>query len=345
MLLRFSLCLLVLGLGLAACAEMGSKSGSGGLSFDRFYAKFRAQVAQQGLDPKVLDAAFDGKPAPLRVVLEHEQTQPETTKTILQYFEITLSTARQAKGRELATKYKTELASASVQSGVPPEILIALWGIESNYGQNMGDHRTVPALVTLAWKSPRGSYFAGEAMAALRVAKRENMLVGNLVGSWAGAMGQCQFMPTNYLKHARDGNGDGKVDIWGTEADVFASSGNFLKHLGWKTPPGGPSLWRLPAMTTFELPAQVKFNDRGLSDKHTIAQWQKWGVVPKGLPFSKLGEPFALTRVFQPLGNRGPTYMLSPNFDVVLGWNMSSYFAASVFLLGDSIRDGELPDV
>jgi lytic murein transglycosylase len=310
-------------------------------TFDTFYERFRSQVAEAGLDPAELDASFRGEPAPVPGVLDAEQNQPEVKQTFQGYLRIMLSDTRRAKGEAMLHQYQGELGAVSARTGVPPEVIVALWGIESNYGAGQGDYPTVPALATLAWASPRGDFFGREALNALRLARQQGVPAASLTGSWAGAMGGCQFMPGTYLKYAMDGDGDGKADIWSDPVDVFASTANYLSHLGWK--PHTP--WRISARVTAPLPPEAKLNERGLSAKQTIAQWQKWGVVTAGQSFTAFGPLSTSVRIYQPLGAGGPTYMLGPNVDAILGWNNSSYFAASVFLLSEAIKTGQLPDV
>ncbi|MCP5405869.1 MAG: lytic murein transglycosylase [Pseudomonadaceae bacterium] len=328
---------------LVACSTQGELAAKPGKPpFKEFYQSFRQQVAAEGLNPALLDEAFDGKVQPYAPAIKSEANQPEIKSTFESYVAKMLAKPRREKGAALLAEHKKELAKASQATGVPPEVIVALWGIESNFGANMGNHPVVPALVTLAWDNDRGEFFGKEAVNALRVARKRGINPAELTGSWAGAMGQCQFMPSNYLKHAADGNGDGKVDIWNTPADVFMSAGTFLKALGWqKDVP-----WRLPAQVSVKLPESAGFNERGLSEPHPLAQWQRWGVVPKGTSFSKLGGTETALRMYRPLGDKGPTYMLGPNFDVLLRWNYSSYFAASALLLAESIaNEGNLPDV
>jgi membrane-bound lytic murein transglycosylase B len=253
-----------------------------------------------------------------------------------------LSDARRTQGAALYQQHLPVLMDVEARTGVPGNVMVALWGIESNFGANMGTTPVIPALVTLAWRSPRGEYFAKEAMQALRVAAQQHIEPQALVGSWAGAMGGCQFMPSNYLAYAVDGDGDGSADIWKTPADVFASSGNFLHELGWQQ--GKP--WRVKARATAVLPQAAGFNERGLSKPWAIAQWQRWGVIPLGQTFAELGGMDTAVRLYQPMGSEGPLYMLGGNFDVILKWNKSSYFAASVLLLAESIaKNGEMPHV
>lgn len=328
---------------LAGCATLPGEDTYSQSEFETFYRSFRMKVQAEGLSGEALDAAFGGSIRPVGAVLSSEKTQPETTRTFREYLASMLSETRRTKGVALMAEHQAALKRAETASGVPASVITALWGIESNFGANQGTHPVIPGLVTLAWKSPRGEFFGREAINALRVAEKERMNPADIKGSWAGAMGQCQFMPSTFLKHAKDGDGDGREDIWNNPADVFASAGNYLKALGWQA--GKP--WRLRAAATVRLDDdKTKFNERGLSEPQTISQWQRWGVVGSGASFSAFGGPETRTRLYKPLGTSGPLFMVGPNYDVILGWNRSSYFATSVLLLAESLdKGGALPDV
>lgn len=328
---------------LAGCATMPGEESLSQSEFEAFYQSFRMKVQSEGLRGEALDAAFGGRIAPVGAVLSSEKSQPETVRTFSSYVASMLSETRRTKGVALMAEHNTALKRAEAESGVPASVITALWGIESNFGVNQGTHPVIPGLVTLAWKSPRGEFFGREAINALKVAEKEGMDPAMIRGSWAGAMGQCQFMPSTFLKHAKDGDGDGREDIWDNPADVFASAGNYLKALGWKR--GTP--WRMKANASVRLDDdKTKFNERGLSEPQTIAQWQQWGVVGVGGTFNSFGPPETKTRLYKPLGENGPLFMVGPNYDVILGWNRSSYFATSVLLLAESYENGgALPHV
>lgn len=329
---------------LVACST-SSLSGMSNAEFERFYEAFKRDAEVQGLNGDLLDQAFGGTVTPYAVVLKHDKSQPETTQTFASYLAKMMVESRRKKGAQIYQDHLTTLMDVEVRTGVPGNVLVALWGIESNFGANMGGHPVIPALVTLAWSSEKDSrkaFFRKEALVALQIATQQRMEPRELIGSWAGAMGGCQFMPSTYLKHATDGDGDGKTDIWANPTDVFASSAQFLKDLGWRQ--GKP--WRLGATVTAELPSEAAFNERGLSEPHSIGQWQRWGVVPRGQAFTALGSVDTLARVYRPMNENGPAFMVGPNFDVILKWNKSSYFAASVLLLAESVaKNGDLPRV
>lgn len=294
-------------------------------SFNAFYQNLRAEVQAQGLPPELLDKAFGNNPQPIAAVLESEKKQPEFTRTFSQYVGGMVNPQRLGNGRKLYLHHRKALQKAEKATGVPASVIVALWGAETNYGKVTGGHPVIPALATLAWDSPRHQYFRTETLAAIRIAHQLNFPPSKLTGSWAGALGQCQFMPTNYLKHARDGNADGVIDIWHTEADVFASAGNFLNHLGWTQ--GQP--WKIKAPKKL-LTDNLKLNPRGLSEPMPTREWNALGA--HNLPFG----PDEKLRYYKPEEGK-PAYLLGPNFEVIMGWNKSSYFAWSVLTLADNI--------
>lgn len=304
--------------------------------FQTFFNRLREEAEQKGHKAGLLEGAYAGAtPEPITTVLEAVQSQPESTRTFAAYVGPMLSSARIGAGKEHLTQHRRALENIAQHTGVPAGTMVALWGIETNFGARQGENPILPSLVTLAWRSNRPDFFRKEVFAALTVLEKTGMHPAELKGSWAGAMGQCQFMPSNYLVYAQDGDGDGKADIWNNEEDVFASTATFLKAKGWKA--GQP--WRVqlagPVDTT-----GVKVNERGLSDPMPLSTWQKRGAKPaKGGSFEGLPAG-AQTRIYEPEPG-GPVMLLGPNFDVVLKWNKSSYFAYSVLSLSDILESGQ----
>ncbi|RYG59054.1 MAG: lytic murein transglycosylase [Alphaproteobacteria bacterium] len=328
-----STAILAAALLLGACATTGSApqapaTNKQGVAFNTFYAKLRQEAKSRGHNPALLDDAFEGKPAPIVTVTKAEGSQPEIVRTFAEYTGSMLSTTRIGRGVEKFNAHTEDLAQTYARTGVSPSVVVALWGIETNYGRNQGSHRVVPALVTLAWQSPRADYFRKETFNALKVIEKTGKDPAELKGSWAGAMGQCQFMPSSYLSYATDGDGDGKADIWDNEADVLASASNYLRSRGWK--PGLP--WRIDAGDTRT--TGVKLNSRGLSEPEALSFWKERGFkLPTGYQVSN-SEKF---RYYKPQ-TEGPAYLLGPNFSVILGWNNSSYFAWSALALSEAIE-------
>lgn len=306
-----------------------SEVNAQGVRFDKFYAQLRKEAIGKGYDVALLDDAFDGRPAPIGAVVKSENSQPELIRSFAEYTGGMLSTARISKGVENLKEHADDLAKSQARTGVSSSVVVALWGIETNFGKVQGDHPVVPALVTLAWQSPRSDYFRKETYAALDILKKTGKKPSELKGSWAGAMGQCQFMPSSYLAYATDGDDDGKADIWTNEADVFASASTYLQKRGWK--PEVP--WRLAVNEEFRA-SDLKLNTRGLSEPESLGSWKSRGFkVPDDLDISS-SEKF---RYYKPQAD-GPAYLLGPNFSVILSWNNSSYFAWSVLALAETIE-------
>ncbi len=193
----------------------------------------KVEAMGKGVPADIIDRAFAGL-KPIDRVLELDRHQPEFKLTWSEYLGRVVTDERVRRGRELFHENAALLSRTVGPHGVTPEVVVALWGVESNYGTRMGDFNVIAALATLAFNGRRAQYFRAELIAALRVLAGGHVPFDKMVGSWAGAMGQCQFMPTSFLALAIDGDGDGKRDIWGSRADVFASAANYLRKAGWK---------------------------------------------------------------------------------------------------------------
>jgi membrane-bound lytic murein transglycosylase B len=193
----------------------------------------RAEAARAGVDGHTLDAAL-GSVEQVPQVLDLAHSQPEFKMTFERYLEIVVPPERVARGRTLLKENSALLQRFSGSSGVPDAVIVALWGIESKFGAIQGDFEIVPALATLSYNGFRAKFFRSELIAALKIVAEGNIGLHAMKGSWAGAMGQCQFMPTSFLAYAADGDGDGRRDIWTNKADVFASITNYLRRVGWR---------------------------------------------------------------------------------------------------------------
>jgi membrane-bound lytic murein transglycosylase B len=309
-------------------------------AFQDFFRQLERDAKAEGLRAEDLRAAYPAEdfpfgPAPIARVQVARSNQPELVQTFAGYVRSMVSAPRLAAGREQLVAHADALQRIQADYGVPAEVLVALWGIESNFGRNQGRERVIPALVTLAWESNRPAYFRREALQALRVADVSGIAPADLLGSWAGALGQCQFMPSNYLKLGKDGNGDGRVDIWHTVDDVLASAANYLQQRGWQA--GVP--WRVEVPTAPRLKGVV-VNERGLSAPLGAKEWAGRGVPTEVLAkFPKT----AKLRWYQPEQNQAGM-MLGPNFDLILDWNNSSYFAFSVLTLADALAVAPEPN-
>jgi len=193
----------------------------------------RAEALKAGVDASTLDAAL-GSVEEIPRVMELARNQPEFKMTWDQYRELVVSNERVTKGRVLLKENRALVDRFAVPAGIPASTVVALWGVESHYGTRLGDFEVIPALATLAYNGFRAQFFRGQLIAALKIVSQGHIGLHAMKGSWAGAMGQCQFIPTSFLAYAADGDGDGRMDIWTNKADVFASIVNYLRRVGWR---------------------------------------------------------------------------------------------------------------
>ncbi|MSR84399.1 MAG: lytic murein transglycosylase [Candidatus Latescibacteria bacterium] len=295
--------------------------------FPTWLAAFRREAQDQGLSVQLLDLALsDLKPS--AAILALEENQPERTITLATYLRRVVPAGRVKTARLRLAKNRPLLEKIGGQYGVQPQFIVALWAIESDFGRNMGKTPIIGALTTLAHgaKRPhRRELFRTELLAALRILELEHLPPGNLVGSWAGALGQCQFMPTNFLSLAVDFDQDQRRDIWHSQADVFASIAHFLSAKGWAQDQTWGREVKLPA----------KFDQQliGLEVEKTLADWQALGVRRADggdLPARELNA--SLVRPDQ-----GRTFLVYGNFRVLREWNRSNYFGLAVSQLADRL--------
>ncbi len=284
------------------------------------------QAMADGVSPATVHAALDNF-VPNPRVEELDRKQPETTITFDAYRHNVVGTVRIHKGADLMRDHAAQLATIEQRTGVPPQIVVALWGIESNFGQNMGGFETVNSLATLAYEGRRADFFRSELIVALHILDQEHMRPDQLRGSWAGAMGQCQFMPSTYWKYAVDADGDGKRDIWNSTDDALASIANYLSAIGWQRNLG----WGHEVA----LAAPIDASEMGLGQSHSLAEWAAKGVTyPDG---SALPQNDIEASLLQPDGVGTTAFLAFTNIPVVMRWNHSTYFALSVGLLSDGI--------
>lgn len=292
--------------------------------FDTWLKTFKAEAATKGIARRTLESAFAGVTPNPRVV-ELDQKQPEGRITFSRYFQNVVP-PRIERGRKMLAENADLLNRVAGTYGVPSRVVVALWGVETSFGVNQGKFSLVRSLATLAYEGRRAEFFRGELLNALTIMEQEGYGPEKMVGSWAGAMGQCQFMPSSYLKWAVDFDGDGHRDIWATRADVFASAANYLKQNGWVPGEG----WGRRVMA----PARLSASLVGLETKKTLAEWQALGVrLPDGgnLPAANL-----TASLINP-GDEGNYWLVYENFRVIMRWNRSTYFAMSVLSLADEI--------
>lgn len=262
-------------------------------------------------------------------VLELDRKQPEFVQTFAGYLKTRVSEDRVAKGREMYRRYKHFLDQLSVEYGIPGQYLVAFWGLETNFGSYLGNMPTLDSLATLACDARRSEFFTTEFITALRLLERESLKPNQMRGSWAGAMGHTQFMPSAYLRYAIDGDGDGAINLWDSEKDALASGANFLMNLGWSR--------GLRWGREVSLP---KGFDYGLAGKEAqpLNNWADLGVrqVDNGpLPIADIS-----AQLLVPAGHEGPAFLVYDNFSVMMKWNRSEFYALSVGHLADRIAGG-----
>ncbi len=286
----------------------------------------RADALKRGIGTDTLDDALRHiKPIPR--VIELDRRQPEGRMTFAEYVKLVVPPSRVQRGRHLLETHKTLLTDVSAKYGVPASVIVALWGVESDYGHRTGGFPVIGALATLAYDGRRGAYFRRELLNALQILSEGHISPAKMTGSWAGAMGQSQFMPSSFLSRAVDHDGDGRRDIWTTHADVFASAANYLKRAGWRK----GQLWG----RRVTLPPDF---DPGLIDLKVtkpLATWQALGVRnARGQALPKVS---FVASIVAPDGPGGPAYLVYHNFRVLLNWNRSTYFGTAVGLLSDQL--------
>lgn len=296
--------------------------------FARWVARFRASALAAGIDEATLRAAFDEVRYLPRVV-ELDQAQPEFTRTTWEYLDSAVSPQRVALGQDKLSQLRGQTEAAAARYGVPSNIVVAIWGIESNFGSNYGDIPTIDALATLGFEGRREDWARGQLLAALKIIRNGDIDRAHMVGSWAGAMGQTQFLPSVFATYAVDADGDGRRDIWGSMADVVASTANFLARSGWRA--GEP--WG----TEVRLPAGFDPARADTELRQSSAQWAAEGVrTMDGAALPELADGAILL----PAGARGPAFLVGANFRAILRYNNSTSYALAVGLLAQRLADG-----
>lgn len=305
---------------------------SGDPAFDLFLEEMRGQALKDGINATTYDrVAATLKPIP--AILEHNANQPEFTRTIWDYLDSAVSDRRVRIGKAKMADYANTLNRIETASGVPQTILVAIWGMETDYGAVSGGYPLFGALATLAYKGPRQAYARPEFLAALKIYQQGGQALDSMTASWAGAFGQTQFTPTTYLKYATDGDGDGRINLWDDPADALASAARLLAARGWR--PGEP--WGYEV----RLPDGFPYEQADAHATRSIAHWRTLGVR------TAAGDPLPAARgeasIYLPAGARGPAFLLLPNFSVLLKYNNANSYALAVGLLADRLGGADAP--
>jgi membrane-bound lytic murein transglycosylase B len=297
--------------------------------FQSWRAGFRSRALAQGISPAVFDPAFAGVGVNARV-LELDSRQAEFTKPIWEYLDSAASADRIATGRARRSELSGTMAAIEQTYGVDGDVVLAIWGMESNYGRNRGDIPVIESLSTLAYDGRRQAFAEEQLIAALKILQAGDVSVTNMRGSWAGAMGHTQFIPTSYLSYAVDFNGDGRRDVWSdVPTDSLASAAHYLANAGWQR--GAP--WGIEV----RLPANF---DHGIADqanRRDVGYWRGLGVTAyDGSPLPNYGS----AAIIEPAGVRGPAFAVYQNFYVIKRYNNATSYAMGVGHLGDRIGGG-----
>ena len=314
----------LLAAALTAAAQPARAAEAAG--FAGFLAGLRREARAAGIAPAVLDRAFAGlQPNPRVIALDRHQ--PEFTLTWEQYRSRIVSDARVARGRELLAQHGALLERVTARYGVPGGIILGIWGLESDYGQATGGFNVIEALATLAWEGRRATFFRAELLDALRILQSGDITPAQMTGSYAGAMGQTQFMPDSFLKYAVDFSGTGRRDIWNDLGCVFASTANYLAREGWQT--------GLPWGEIARLPDRFDATLAGRQHRLPLATWQRLGVGRTGAAELPADTTAAL---LLPGGPGGEAFLVyDPSFRAVYRYNPSDFYCISVGLLGDLV--------
>jgi lytic murein transglycosylase len=296
--------------------------------FARWVAGFMDSARAAGMDDATLHAAFDGARYVPRAV-DADRRQPEFTRAVWDYVDAIVSPARIQRGQQKLAEVQAPLDAAAARYGVPQATIVAIWGMESDYGANYGDIPTIDALATLGFEGRREAWARDQLMAALKILRGGDIDRAHMIGSWAGAMGQTQFLPSAFLAYAVDADGDGRRDIWGSMADVTASTANFLARSGWQAGQAWGAEVKLPDAF-----------DAGRADdsvRQPSARWAAEGVVTMdGTPLPEIPDGAILL----PAGARGPAFLVGANFRTLLRYNNATSYALAVSLLAQRIAGG-----
>jgi membrane-bound lytic murein transglycosylase B len=315
---------LTLNLGLGAAGPSSVRAEESQAGFQLFVQNLWPAARARGISRGTFDEAFRGVgPDPRIIALTRKQS--EFVRPIWDYINGALSAQRLERGRRMAADWSRTLAAVERTYGVPRSVVLGVWGMETNFGSFTGSIDAVRALATLAYTGYRGDFFRDELLNALQILEAEQVERARMLGSWAGAMGHTQFMPSSYMKFAVDGNRDGSRDIWGSVPDALASTANYLRQHGWR--PGLP--WG------FEVRIPRGFDFRNL--RQGFAGWQALGLRRiDGKPMPRSGEG----TLFLPGGARGPAFLVTDNYAVIKAYNSSDAYAMGVAHLGDRLMGG-----
>lgn len=299
--------------------------------FAEWLQELRAEALALGIRESILDMALATVEEPIPRVVELDRSQPEFVQTFSNYLNNRLSQARINRGRALLQEHEELFSRIYQQFGVQPHYLVSFWALETNFGDFTGGFSVINALATLAYDPRRSGFFRNELLTALKILDEGHISVDAMTGSWAGAMGQCQFMPSTFDRYAIDGDGDGRIDIWNSLPDIFASAANFLSESGWQP----DERWGREVV----LPPGFDFTLTGTNVRKTVTEWNRLGIMrADGSP---LGNASIQGSIILPAGAQGPAFIAYNNFRTTMVWNRSTFYAISVGHLADLFVGGD----
>ena len=294
-------------------------------AFLQWQKDFKIEAKSAGISAKTIQTTFkNAKFLPQAITLD--RAQPEFILPFISYINSRVNSNQVKLGRALLNNYDTILTPIDLQYGVPKEVLVAFWGLETHYGANKGNFSLPSSLMTLAYEGRRAAFFRAQLLDAMRIVDAGHNSVAGMRGSWAGAMGNMQFMPSTMLKHGVDADGDGRINIWTSLPDSFASAANYLIKAGWQK---GEI-----AMLEVKLPEHFNYNLAQLQNRKSAANWQRLGVITMD------NQPLPVqdnAAILLPQGWQGPAFMVFTNFDVIMDWNRSVNYALSVVHLANQL--------
>ena len=296
------------------------------VEFETCLAALGERARSEGVDSAIVTSVLKDTRR-LERVIKLDRSQPEFTSTFADYYNRRVTTQRVEQGRALYDKHRDLLKRLQLEYGVPAHYLLAFWGLETNYGSYFGKIPTTDALATLSCDPRRASFFSDEFISALKIIATGDVELKRMRGSWAGAIGHVQFLPSVFLKYAVDGDGDSRRDLWGSIPDALASAANFLRGIGWKR--------ELRWGREISLPQNFDYSLSGRDQKRSLTEWVGLGVTDaygSALPLLAIN-----AAVLVPAGHRGPVFLVYDNFEVIMRWNRSEYYAIAVGRLADRI--------
>ncbi|MCL5059458.1 MAG: lytic murein transglycosylase [Candidatus Thermoplasmatota archaeon] len=297
--------------------------------FDNWLAAFRQDAAAQGISAAALDAALTGI-APVEWVIELDRRQPEFLQTFADYLGRRVNARQVERGQAMLGEHAALLDAVEQQYGIPKTVLVAFWGLETHYGATLGSFDIPASLATLAFDGRRSGFFRGQLLDALRIIDAGHVAAADMKGSWAGAMGHMQFMPSTFRAYAVDGDGDGRIDLWRSLPDAMRSAANYLQRAGWRA--------NEPVAIEVRLPEGFDWRKARVAHRLPMAEWTARGV--QAADGAALPEGAGPAGIVLPQGWQGPAFMVFDNFDVVMRWNRSVNYALAVAQMAQQLAGG-----